>query len=148
MRELTESTIEFLTIELLENQGYHYIYGPDIQKQNENQAVNILLTTELKTTIDRLNPEIPPQQKTDALQEIHRIHASPLIDANETFHRMLTEGINITLKKDNEQRGNYVKLIDFENPDNNTFQEVNQLTIIENHHQKRPDLILYINGLQ
>ena len=147
MRELTESTIEFLTIELLENQGYHYIYGPDIQKQNENQAVNILLTTELKTTIDRLNPEIPPQQKTDALQEIHRIHASPLIDANETFHRMLTEGINITLKKDNEQRGDYVKLIDFENPDNNTFHVVNQLTIIENHHQKRPDLILYINGL-
>ncbi len=142
---ITESTLESLTLELLQNHAYQYISGKELREQNENQK--ILLDPILKSSIARLNPGIPVQQREDALQQIHRIHSSPLIDANETFHRMLTENINVTIKKDNEQRGDYVTLIDFDNPDNNIFHVVNQLTIIENHHQKRPDLILYINGL-
>ena len=66
---------------------------------------------------------------------------------NEAFHRMLTEGIRVTYGKNGEEKGDIVKVIDFNNPDNNDLLAVNQFTVIENNINKRPDVVLFVNGI-
>jgi len=149
--KITENTIEELAIELLKNLGYQYIYAPDIacdSKQPErNSYEDILLTERIQNAIRKINPKIPIDSQAEALKEIQRINSPELLDSNETFHKMLTYGINVSYQKDGHQRGDLVWLIDFENPQNNEFIVVNQFSIIENGNNKRPDIILFVNGL-
>ncbi|MBF0543056.1 MAG: type I restriction endonuclease subunit R [Candidatus Riflebacteria bacterium] len=148
---ITESAIEEFSIELLEKQGYQYIYGPDIAPDSETPArqsfEDVLLLEKMKTAVARINPTIPADVREDAIKQIQRIHSPELIANNETFHRMLTEGIKVTYQKDGHSRGDLVWLIDFNEPENNDYLVVNQFTIIENHVNKRPDVILFVNGL-
>ncbi|MCG8572690.1 MAG: type I restriction endonuclease, partial [Spirochaetes bacterium] len=148
---ITESEIENYAIELFEQQGFTYIHGPDIAPDSENPErqsfEEVILKDRLISAINRINPEIPPAARMDAVKQIERIGSPDLMSNNETFHRLLTEGINITHQKEGQTRGDYVQLIDFTNPENNEFLVVNQMTIIENHVNKRPDIILYVNGL-
>ena len=90
---------------------------------------------------------IPSNAKEDALKQVLRIGTPDLLTDNETFHKMLTEGINVTYQKDDSQRGDIVKLVDFDTVNNNEFNVINQFTVIENNNNKRPDVILFINGL-
>ena len=149
--KITESAIENFAITLLEKQGYQYIYGPDIAPDSEtaerSSFEEILLSKRLKTAVARINPTIPADAQEDAIKQIMRLNSPELITNNETFHRMLTEGINVTYQKNGETRGDLVWLIDFNDPENNDFIVLNQYTIIENHVNKRPDIILFINGL-
>jgi type I restriction enzyme R subunit len=151
MTKLTESKIEELAIELLENQGYQHIYAPDIALDGNNPLRNglneVLLEPKLKSAIDHINPNIPLEGREEALRQVRRIASPELISANEEFYVILTEGINITTRKDGEDRGDYVKLIDFDNPENNEFNVINQFTVIENNQNKRPDIILFVNGI-
>ena len=147
----TESAIENFAITLLEKQGYQYIYGPNIAPDGDtperSSFEDIILTERLKTAVSRINPTIPMDVQEDAIKQITRLNSTDLITNNETFHRMLTEGINVTYQKDGNSRGDLVWLIDFNNPENNDFVVLNQYTIIENHVNKRPDIILFVNGL-
>src|SRR5690554_3691829 len=151
MTKITENNIELYAIEELENLGYSYIYGPDIAPESDAQERTsydqVILTERLKNAIDRINPTIPPHAKEDALKQVLRIGSPDLLTDNEAFHRMLTEGVNVTYQKDGNQRGDKVKLIDFDEVDNNEFKVINQYTIIENNSNKRPDVILFVNGL-
>ncbi|MGE5558510.1 MAG: type I restriction endonuclease subunit R [Bacillota bacterium] len=151
MNRITESVIEEFAIELLERQGYQYIYGPDIAPDSGTPArqsfEDVFLLEKLKTAIARINPSIPADAREDALKQLQRINSPELISNNETFHRMLTEGINVTYQKDGNSRGDLVWLIDYAHPENNDFVVLNQMTVIENHINKRPDIILFINGL-
>lgn len=151
MTRLKESEIEKFAIKLLENHGFKYLYGPDIAPDTDNPMrsnfEDVLLADTLKAAIDRINPSILPEAREDALRQVKRIHSPQLISGNETFHRMLTEGINVSFRKGKETRGDYVWLIDFENPEKNKFHVINQFTVSENHQNKRPDIILFINGL-
>ncbi|MFH0975426.1 MAG: type I restriction endonuclease subunit R [Spirochaetota bacterium] len=151
MHKITESSIEQYSIALLEKQGYSYIYGPDIAPDSETPArksfEEVLLPDKLKRAIARINPKIPADIRDDAIKQLQRINSPELINNNETFHRMLTEGINVTYQKGGNSRGDLVWLVDFNDPENNDFTVLNQLTVIENHVNKRPDVILYINGL-
>jgi type I restriction enzyme R subunit len=154
--KITENTIEEFAIELLEHLGYQYIYAPDIAPDIENQNSpienrksyeDVLLTERLQNAIRRINPTIPVDAQEEALKEIQRINSPELLANNEAFHRMLTEGINVSYQKDGHQRGDLVWLIDFENPENNDFIVANQFTVIENGNNKRPDIILFVNGI-
>ncbi len=151
MPKLTESTIEKFTIELLERLGYQYIYAPDIahdgEKPERNSYEDVLLTERLQNAIRRINPKIPIDSQDEALKEIQRINSPELLANNEAFHRMLTEGINVSYQKEGHQRGDLVWLIDFETPENNEFIVANQFTVIENGNNKRPDVILFVNGI-
>lgn len=151
MTRLYEDHIEQYAIEELENLGYTYIYGPDIapEGQAEERASfsEVVLKERLRNTIHRINPDIPPHAKEEALKQALRIGSPDLVSDNEAFHRMLTEGINVTYEKDGDQRGDIVKLVDFEKVDNNAFNVINQFTIVENNNTKRPDVILFVNGL-
>ena len=149
--KITESTIEEFTIELLERLGYQYIYAPDIAHDGErperNSYEEVLLTEILQNAIRRINPKVPIDSQEEALKEIQRINSPELLANNEAFHRMLTEGINVSYQKDGHQRGDLVWLIDFKNPENNEFIVANQFTVIENGNNKRPDVILFVNGI-
>ena len=151
MERITESAIEEFTIELLEKQGYQYIYAPDIAPDSETPEresfEDVLLMDRLQTAVDRINPDIPADARADAIKQIKRLSSPELIANNETFHRMLTEGITVNYQKDGNKRGDLVWLIDFKHPDDNDFVVANQFTVIENGVNKRPDVILFINGL-
>ncbi len=151
MTKITENTIEEFAIELLERLGYQYIYAPDIAHDGErperNSYEDVLLTERLQNAIRRINPKVPIDSQEEALKEIQRINSPELLANNEQFHRMLTEGINVSYQKEGHQRGDLVWLIDFEHPENNDFVVANQFTVIENGNNKRPDVILFVNGI-
>ena len=149
--KLTESEIETLAIERLQALGFDYIYGPDIAPDSANPErasfAEVVLLTRLRNIVARINPTLPAAALDEAIKTIQRISSPELLANNEAFHRLLTEGVNVSYQKDGNTRGDLVWLVDFANPDNNEFLVVNQFTIIENNQNKRPDLILFVNGL-
>lgn len=149
--KLIESEIETLAIERLQALGFDYVYAPDIapdSKTPERESfADVILFERLKKAIKRINPTLPPAALGEAIKTIQRISSPELLANNEAFHRLLTEGVNVSYQKDSNTRGDLVWLIDFANPDNNEFVVANQFTIIENNQKKRPDLILFVNGL-
>ena len=158
MKKITESDVERFTIELLESFGYEYIYGPDIAPDADdtlslfvttkrNSFEDVLLWDRVVAAAKRVNPNLPETAIEDGIKQIQRIHSPQLIANNETFHRLLTEGVKVSYQKDGRERGDLVWLVDFQNPDNNDFVVCNQFTVIENNINKRPDVVLFINGL-
>ena len=151
MSRITENIIEEFCIELLEKQGYEYIYAPDIAPDSDNPLrssfEDVLLSNRLTDAIARINPTIPRDAQQEAIKEISRIHSPELLTNNESFHRMLTEGVKVSYQKEGVQRGDLVWLVNFANPENNDFVVSNQLTVIENGVNKRPDVVLFVNGL-
>lgn len=151
MKLITEDTIESFAIELLEKLGYNYIYAPDIApdgKTPERETYEqVLLVDRLKNSVKRINKTIPADAQAETIKEIQRIASPELLANNETFHRLLTEGIPVSKQVDGNERGDRVWLIDFKNPYNNDFVVANQFTVVENHNNKRPDVILFVNGI-
>ncbi|MFS4418132.1 type I restriction endonuclease subunit R [Maribacter sp. 2307ULW6-5] len=150
MTRITEHSIEDFAIKLLEHLGYEYIYAPSIAHDGENPERSsyeeVLLTHRMAEAVRRINPTVPPDAQEEAIKEIQRIHSPELLTNNESFHRLLTEGIKVSYQKDGQQRGDLVWLIDFNTPENNDFIVANQFTVVEDGVNKRPDVILFING--
>ena len=151
MTRITEYNIEAFAIELLEKLGYEYIYAPDIAPDSESPERNnyeqVLLLGRLQNAVRKINPNIPDASQAEAIKEIQRIASPELLTNNETFHRYLTEGIPISKSIDGHDRGDRVWLIDFNSHANNDFVVANQFTIIENGNNKRPDILIFINGI-
>ena len=160
MTRITENHIELLAIQRLESLGYHYLYGPEIAPDASTNSTTgaisedirdsfeqVLLLNRMKTAVRKINPGIPVDAQNEAIKEIQRIASPELLANNEIFHRLLTEGIPVTKRVHGDDRGDRVWLIDFKNPQNNEFLVVNQFTIVENHQNKRPDILLFVNGI-
>lgn len=151
MTKLTENDIELWAIEELENLGWNYIHGavmaPDGEEPERNTFSDVLLKGRLQEAIARNNPEIPFDAQQEAFKAIERIVSPELMVNNQKFHEVLTEGVPVVYRKNGVERGDRVQLLNFENPKQNDFLVVNQFTIIENSNNKRPDLILFVNGL-
>lgn len=151
MTKLTESQIEDFAIQLFEQLGYKSLYGPDIAPDSlaaqRTSFEDVVLKETLQRAVRRINRDLPSEVCDDAVNEVLRIASPDQLANNEQFHRMLTEGISVSVHHDGGERGELVWLIDFDNPLNNEFTVVNQYTIIENGRNKRPDLILFVNGL-
>lgn len=151
MTKLTESQIEDFAIQLFEQLGYKSLYGPDIAPDGlaaqRTSFEDVVLKETLQRAVRRINRDLPSEVCDDAVNEVLRIASPDQLANNEQFHRMLTEGISVSVHHDGGERGELVWLIDFDNPLNNEFTVVNQYTIIENGRNKRPDLILFVNGL-
>jgi len=151
MERITENEIENFAIELFEKLGYQYIYAPDIAPDSETpervRFEDVLLLERLRTAVARINPSIPLDAREEAIKQIQRLNSPELIANNDAFHRMLTEGIKVTYQDKGHARGDLVWLVDFAQPDNNEFVVANQFTVIENHQNKRPDVVLFVNGL-
>lgn len=157
MTRITENTIESFAIELLEKLGYTYTYGPDIAPDSDNPErktyEQVLLVERLQNAVKRINNSIPAEVQAEAIKEIQRIASPELLANNEVFHRLITEGIPVSKRVDGDDRGDRVWLIDFKNPRNNDFVVANQFTVVspeavgERSRTKRPDVILFVNGI-
>ena len=148
---ITEQSIENFAIELLEHLGYEYIYAPNIAPDGDtperSSYEQTLLTGRLMAAAKHINKHLSADVIADAVRQVERIASPELLANNEAFHRLLTEGIPVLKRVGNEERGDRVWLIDFERPHNNNFVVANQFTMIENGVSKRPDLILFVNGI-
>ncbi len=146
MTKIFESTIEEYVIELLQNQGFEYL-APEEQELERPNLSEVVLKKRLKRAIDELNPDISEEAKEQALRQVLNLPSQNLIDNNEAFHRMLTEGIEVEVMGTEGIKGDKVWLVDFENPEDNEFLACNQFTVVENNTNKRPDVVLFVNGL-
>ncbi len=147
---ITENEIEEVALEYFKRIGYTVIYAPDISPDGgspERQYNEVVLINRLRSAIDRLNPDIPAEAREEALKKVLRTNSTQLVVNNETFHKYLTEGVDVEVRRADGIRGDKVYLVDFENPENNEFLALNQFTIIENNINRRPDIILSVNGL-
>jgi type I restriction enzyme R subunit len=159
MTHLTEAAIEDFAIKLFEQLGYTYLHAPDIAPDSDtperSRYDDVFLTPRLEQALHRINPSIAPDVLQTALKEVQRrvgTHGNAsLLTNNEAFHRLLTAGVKVSYQQDGNERGDLVWLIDFANPDNNEFIVANQFTVIaqhsHGHQQKRPDLVLFVNGI-
>ena len=150
---LYESEIEQVALELLRDEnGYTVLYGPDLLEgaHPERTFTEVILQARLRAAIDRLNPSIPVEARAEAFKKALRTQALTVIDNNEAFHCLLTEGVDVKFSVgEGKSRTDKVWLVDFEHPesDKNEFLAVNQFTVLENNSNKRPDIVLFINGL-
>ena len=151
MTKLLESDIEQLAIERLEAKRWNYLYGPDIAPDGETpmrtSLDEVVLKEVLAKAVKRLNPTLTEDVRDEAIKTVLRIASPDTLANNEAFHRLLTEGVPVSTYQDGMERGERVWLMDFEDPWNNEFTVINQFTIIENGHNRRPDVLLFVNGL-
>ena len=148
---LYESEIEQITLDILSDEnGYLVAFGPELSEgdRKEREYTEVVLQGRLRDAIHRLNQTIPAEAREEAAKKVLRTVSINLLDNNETFHRMLTDGIDVKFSiGDGKTKTDKVWLLDFADPDNNEFLAVNQYTVLENHNNKRPDVVLLINGL-
>ena len=139
----TESDYENSIIELFQNNlGYEYAYGPDI----ERDFYNPLYEEVLLDSLYRLNKGLPDDAIQDAIFKLKNFENGELVQKNSVFMDYLQNGISVRYFVGGEERSSIVYLVDYKNPDNNSFVLANQWTFIENS-KKRPDLVLFLNGL-
>ena len=138
----TEADYENSIIELFQNMGYRYVYAPDLERDFRSP----LYEEELVSALHRLNPKMPEDAITDALFKLKNFENDELVQKNELFMDYLQHGIEIRYFVKGEERSGLVYIVDYKNPDNNSFVVANQWTFIENSN-KRPDVLLFVNGL-
>ncbi|ABC77918.1 type I restriction endonuclease subunit R [Syntrophus aciditrophicus] len=146
MTKLFESDVEEFVIELLQNQDFEYL-SPE-QQENERESLStVIFRDRLKQAINQINPKVPAPAREQAFKQVFNLSSQSLMVNNEAFHLMLTEGIEVEYMGKKGIKGDKVSLIDFENIENNEFLVCNQFTVIENNINKRPDVVVFINGL-
>lgn len=148
---INEEQVELLAIEWFKELGYDYLLGydiaPDSQNPHRTSYQEVVLNAKLQSALTKLNPTIPFVAIEDAIDILKKSQHATLIQNNRAFHQILLQGINIDIKDGDDTRGDVVKIIDFENPLNNDFLVVNQFTIKGTKGNRRPDLIVFLNGL-
>lgn len=151
MKPITESHIEAFAIETLQDIGWAYVPGlaiaPGAELSERESFEQIVLTDRLRKAVAVLNPDIPHDAHEQAVQKVLRIYSPDLLYNNESFHRLLVEKVKIPYQKDGFERSYEVALVDFENSFNNEFLAINQFTIVEKNQNKRPDVLLFVNGI-
>lgn len=139
----TEASYESSLIELFrDSMGYTYVYGPDVERDYRSP----LYETELEDSLYRLNPGLPVAAIQDALYKLQNFENGTLEQKNSVFMDYLQNGITVRYVENGEERSDIVYLADYKHPENNSFIIANQWTFVENSN-KRPDLIIFLNGL-
>lgn len=148
---MTEDQLEQETLAWLQDVGYTHRYGPDLAfdgaSPERSDYRQVLLPFRLRDAINRLNPGIPVSAREDAIKQVTDLGIPSLLAANRAFHKLLVGGVPVQYQKDGETRGDFVRLIDWAHPEKNEWWAVNQFTIKGPHKTRRPDIILFINGL-
>jgi type I restriction enzyme R subunit len=147
---ISEDHIEQIVIQEFIDLGYSYINGADISPDGvaqEREFDEVVLKHRLQNAIAKLNPNVPFEAQEEAIKKVLRTDSPNLFQNNYQVHKYLTDGVDVEYRKGDRIAGDKVWLIDYENPTNNEFLVVNQFTIIENNINKRPDIILFVNGL-
>ena len=143
---LYETDVEKHAIDLLKRQGYSHL-SPEQQEDERTQVSDVVLSNRLEASIGKLNPTIPAAVREQALRQVTALSGQDLTESNEAFYQMLIEGVAEEYQKNGETVGARIRLIDFEEPSNNDLVVCDQFTVQENNVTKRPDLVVFINGL-
>jgi len=148
---MTEDQLEQETLGWLEEVGYTQLYGPDIAHDGERPERNnyrqVILVERLRSAIAKLNPKVPMAAREDALKQVLELGLPVQLSANRLFHRLLVSGAPVQYQKDGETRGDFVRLIDWVEVKANDWLAINQFSIQGPKHTRRPDIILFVNGL-
>lgn len=140
--QINENTLEQAIIVDLEGKGYEYLYGPDIERDYHD----VILKTYYEMAIAKINKGITASIIEESYKTIMNLGLLKLEELNASFHKYLIEGIPVPYRDNSENKTYTVKLVDFDNPEENDFKVVNQYTIID-YKQKRPDILVFINGI-
>jgi type I restriction enzyme R subunit len=157
----TESTVEEAALAWLEALGYAVLHGPDIAagepaaERSDPNYRDVLLEGRLRQALVRLNPDLPHEALEEAFRKLTRTDAPSLVERNRAVHRMLVDGVTVEYRlpagrqgaTEGGIRGAQARVIDFDAPANNDWLAVNQFTVSEGQHTRRPDVVLFLNGL-
>ena len=152
MSAFTESTVEQAALAWLQGVGWRVAHGPDIAPDmptaERDDYGEVVLAQRLRDALARLNPELPSEALEDAFRKLTRPEGADLIQRNRALHRLLVDGVTVEYRHaDGSIRGAQAQVIDFDHPENNNFLAVNQFSVSENKHTRRPDVALFVNGL-
>jgi len=154
MAHLTENAIEQMALDELQKLGWQVAFGPDIAFDGaspEREAAanygDVVLARRLREALVRINREMPEGAIEEAMRQVLTLESPALIENNRRFHRMLTDGVDVSWMGAEGERHGKVWLVDVENPENNDWLVVNQFTVIEHKKERRPDIVLFVNGL-
>ena len=139
----TEDTFEQAVISLFEGMGYEHIYAPDLERDYSRP----LMDSVLQDSLVRINKGLPLEAIQEAIQKLNSFDSGTLVQKNRIFTGYLQNGVEVKYFYKGEERSSIVYLLDYSNVKNNTFYVVNQFTFIENGNNRRPDIILFINGM-
>lgn len=150
---LDEAQVELISVDHFRELGYSYAHGPDIAPDGEGPERRdygqVVLGGRLCEALTRINPEVPAEAIEDAFKQVARPESPSLIPNNRAFHRLLTDGVDVSWRADGRERHGKVWLVE-RDPlllDANEFLVVNQFTVIEDKHNRRPDVVVFVNGL-
>ena len=151
MALIDENMVEQIALDWFSELGYERVFGPDIAPDGPDQErttyKQVVLTDRLFTSLAKINPNIPSPVIEEAVRQLLHGNKVGLMSANQQFHQWLTDGIPVEINKDGETLGDFVRLIDFSHPDKNEWLVVNQYSVEGPKHTRRPDIVVFINGL-
>lgn len=148
---LTESEVESAALSWLGGMGYTIRHGPEIapgetaaERRSYHEAI---LPDRLRDALVRLNATIPPDAIDEAFRKVTHGDSPSLVQGNHLFHRILVDGVDVEYQADGRVVHDKARLVDFESAGNNDWVAVNQFTVVEGHHNRRPDIVIFLNGL-
>ena len=152
MTTINESIVEEAALEWLAGLGWQTAHGPDIAPDTPNAERSdydqVVLERRLRDALAEMNPALPAVTLDDAFRKLTHPEGPTLEARNRAFHRMLVDGVTVEYRTaDGDIRGAQARVVDFDNPSNNDWLAVNQFTVTENKYNRRPDVVLFVNGL-
>jgi type I restriction enzyme R subunit len=148
---MTEDQLEQETLGWLADVGYTVLYGVNIAPDGDNPERTdyrqVVLLERLRKAVNKLNPAIPAAARDDAIKQVMDLGIPVLLSANRHFHKLLVTGVPVQYQLGGETRGDFVRLVDWVDPAQNEWLAINQYSIKGTHHTRRPDIILFVNGL-
>ena len=151
MTGLTEAEVEDAAVSWLAELGWSVAYGSEVTPESapleRADYSAVVLAATLRDALARLNPGLPPEALSDALRRLNRPEGASVEARNRAFHRMVIDGVTVEYRDDGRIRGSQARVLDFDDPSNNDWLAVNQLTVVENKIERRPDIVLFVNGL-
>ena len=152
MAYLSEAGVEQVVLDHLAGLGYAILtdaeIGPDGKVPEREAYADVVLTKRLVAAIEKLNPAIPPEARGDALRKVLATEMPALVEENRRLHRLLVEGVDVEFYSDDGTiRGDKVRLIDFDDLAANDWLATGQFTVIEGNFNRRPDIVIFVNGL-
>ena len=143
---INEDWFEQVVVEhLVDNLGYEHLYGPDVRRSSDDYR-DVFLPDVLPDALARINKELPSAAIDEAILKILNVEGGTLEQRNETFNDYLQSGVEVRYFDGEQDRDEIVRLLDFDDPGNNDFHVVNQWTFVE-YSEKRPDVIVFVNGM-
>ena len=148
---MTEDQLEQETLGWLADVGYALAYGPNLAHDGATPERasyrDVILVGRLRAAVARLNPGVPMAAQDDAVKQVLNLGHPALLGANRQFHRLLVTGVTVQYQQGGETRGDFVRLLDWRTTGANDWLAVNQFSVKGAQHTRRPDIILFVNGL-